>query len=82
MARGPDAGLVLIDRLEARGELRGYHHLSAARAELLARSGRTADAVISYRRAIDDCGNPTERCTPVWSARNACYALFNSLTTA
>jgi RNA polymerase sigma-70 factor (ECF subfamily) len=61
MAAGPAAGLALIDALEARGELRRYHLLFTARAELLALSGDHAGAGVSFRRAIDECGNPTER---------------------
>ena len=61
MAAGPAAGLALIDGIEARGELDGYHHLSAARAELLVRSGRFEDAERAYRRALAECGNPAER---------------------
>ena len=61
MAAGPAAGLVLIDGLEARGELRGYHLLSAARAELLVRQGDARAAARSYRRAIGECSNPAER---------------------
>jgi RNA polymerase sigma-70 factor (ECF subfamily) len=61
MAAGPAAGLALIDGLDARGELRGYHLLSAARAELLVRNGRPAEAARSYRRAIEECANPAER---------------------
>ena len=40
MATRPEAGLVLIDRLEASGALQGYHYLPAPRAELLRRAGR------------------------------------------
>jgi RNA polymerase sigma-70 factor (ECF subfamily) len=61
MAAGPAAGLALIDGIEARGELRGYHLLSAARAELLVRNGKPAEAEHSYRRAIEQCTNPAER---------------------
>jgi RNA polymerase sigma-70 factor (ECF subfamily) len=61
MAYGPAAGLALLEALEARGELRGYHLMSAARAELLVRSGDAAGAALSYRRAIHECGNPAER---------------------
>jgi RNA polymerase sigma-70 factor, ECF subfamily len=61
MAVGPAAGIALIDALEARGELRGYHLLSAARAELLVRAGNAAAAEHAYRQAIRDCGNPAER---------------------
>ena len=61
MAAGPSAGLALIDDLDARGELRGYHLLAAARAELMARAGDRDGAVRSYRRAIGECANPVER---------------------
>ena len=61
MAAGPAAGLALLDGLEARGELGGYHLLASARAELLVRGGRAPEAVASYRRAIELCGNPAER---------------------
>jgi RNA polymerase sigma-70 factor (ECF subfamily) len=61
MAVGPAAGLELVDRLEARGELRGYHLLAAARAELMVRHGDRTGAADNYRRAIDECVNPVER---------------------
>ena len=61
MAVGPDAGLGLIDHLEAGAELRGYHLLPAARAELLVRRGDGAAAVRSYRQAIEECTNAVER---------------------
>jgi RNA polymerase sigma-70 factor (ECF subfamily) len=61
MAAGQSAGLALIDGIEARGLLDGYHHLSAARAELLVRGGRVEDAERVYRRAIAECTNPAER---------------------
>lgn len=61
MAAGPAEGLALIHGLDAAGELRGYHLLPAARAELLVRQGDTAAAADSYRRAIAECANPVER---------------------
>ena len=61
MAAGPAAGLALIDGLEARGELEGYHLLAAARAELMVRNGQPADARRHFRKAIDQCTNPAER---------------------
>ncbi|MEX1183762.1 MAG: DUF6596 domain-containing protein [Gemmatimonadota bacterium] len=61
MAAGPAAGLALIDGIDARGVLRGYHLLPAARAELLARSGRHDDAAVSFRRALVECASPVER---------------------
>jgi RNA polymerase sigma-70 factor (ECF subfamily) len=61
MAAGPSAGLALIDGIESRGELAGYHLMSAARAELLLRKGSAAEAEQSFRRAIEECSSPSER---------------------
>jgi RNA polymerase sigma-70 factor, ECF subfamily len=61
MAVGPAAGIALIDGLEARGELRGYHLLSAARAELLLRNGDAGAAATCFRRALGECRNAAER---------------------
>jgi RNA polymerase sigma-70 factor (ECF subfamily) len=52
MAHGPKEGLRLLDELAARGELEGYHLLPAARADLLRRAGRFAEAAHSYRVAL------------------------------
>ena len=49
MAEGAERGLALLDALEARGELDDYHLLAAARADLLRRAGRRAEAAASYR---------------------------------
>ena len=51
MVDGPAAGLRLIDALAARGSLGDYHLLHAARADLLRRLGRTAEALAAYRTA-------------------------------
>jgi len=61
MAFGPAAGLALIDGIDATGALAGYHHLPAARADLLVRQGDHAAARASYARAISECGNGAER---------------------
>jgi RNA polymerase sigma-70 factor (ECF subfamily) len=52
MRDGPDAGLVLIDAILARGDLANYHLAHAARADLCRRLGRTAEARSAYQRAI------------------------------
>jgi RNA polymerase sigma-70 factor (ECF subfamily) len=52
MRDGPLAGLVLIDAILARGDLGNYHLAHAARADFCRRLGRTADARISYERAL------------------------------
>ena len=51
MRDGPEAGLVLIDAILARGELDDYHPAHAARADLCRRLGRTAEAIGAYERA-------------------------------
>ena len=43
-----------------RPRTRGYHAYQAARADLLRRAGRHADADLAYRRAIELAGNPAE----------------------
>jgi RNA polymerase sigma-70 factor (ECF subfamily) len=57
--RGPDLALDEVDRLTA--DLDGYHAFHAARADLLRRVGRRAEARDAYSRAIALTGNPGER---------------------
>jgi len=52
MRDGPEAGLLLIDAILERGELREYRLAHAARAELSRRLGRNEDARVSYERAL------------------------------
>jgi RNA polymerase sigma-70 factor (ECF subfamily) len=52
MRDGPEAGLTLIDRILARGELGDYHLAHSARADLCRRLGRTADARAAYERSL------------------------------
>jgi RNA polymerase sigma-70 factor (ECF subfamily) len=59
MADGPAAGLALMEPLA--DNLDRYHLYHAARADLLRRSGRTAEAKLAYRRALDLVTNPVER---------------------
>ena len=61
MAEGPSRGLALIDELESKGELAGYHLLPAARADLLRRDGRFREAAEAYRRALALVANDPER---------------------
>jgi RNA polymerase sigma-70 factor (ECF subfamily) len=53
MRDGPEAGLILVDSVLDRNELPGYHLVHAARADLCRRLGKTAEARVSYKRAID-----------------------------
>ncbi|HKX16179.1 MAG TPA: RNA polymerase sigma factor [Propionibacteriaceae bacterium] len=59
MADGPDAGLALMEPLAE--ELDRYHLFHAARADLLRRIGRVADAKLAYQRALELVTNPIER---------------------
>ena len=61
MRDGPEAGLALIDAILARGELTDYHLAHAARADLCRRLGRTAEARVSYGRALALAKQETER---------------------
>jgi len=61
MRDGPAAGIEIIDKLIAGGELAGYHVAYTARAELLRREGRAADAAADYRRALSMVQQEPER---------------------
>ena len=52
MAEGPAAGLLLLGDLADHPALQGLHLLPAARADLLARAGRTDEAVAELDRAM------------------------------
>ena len=53
MAEGPAAGLALLDQVSADRQLARWPQLHIARAELLSRLGRVADAVSAYRTALE-----------------------------
>ncbi len=61
MSEGPERGLALMDTLESSGELREYHLLYAARADLLRRLGHTSEAAEAYTRALTLARNPIEQ---------------------
>jgi RNA polymerase sigma-70 factor (ECF subfamily) len=61
MVAGPEEGLAWIAALEARERLEDYYLLPAARADLLRRAGRNAEAAADYRRAIELTRNAAER---------------------
>jgi len=54
---GPAAALAAVEELD----IPGYHLLPATRADLLARLGRTDEAVAAYAEAITLATNDTER---------------------
>jgi RNA polymerase sigma-70 factor (ECF subfamily) len=57
MAEGAERGLALLAQLN----LPGYHRLPAARADLLRRLERNAEAATSYRESLSLVSNDTER---------------------
>jgi RNA polymerase sigma-70 factor (ECF subfamily) len=61
MTEGPAVALPLLDELDASRELRDYHLLPAARADLLRRLGRLEEAERAYREALARVGNEPER---------------------
>jgi RNA polymerase sigma-70 factor (ECF subfamily) len=61
MARGPAAGLSLVESLEASGRLAGYHLLPATRADFLRRLGRLPEAATAYREALELTSTDAER---------------------
>jgi RNA polymerase sigma-70 factor, ECF subfamily len=60
MRDGPQAGLAALDALDA-PSLRSYHPYPAARADLLRRLGRTAEAAVAYQTALELADNERER---------------------
>ncbi|HKW14129.1 MAG TPA: RNA polymerase sigma factor [Candidatus Krumholzibacteria bacterium] len=61
MARGPQAGLKLIDELIAQGTLEGYHLLHAARADMLEKLRRFDEARTEFQKAASLTQNQRER---------------------
>ena len=57
MAEGAERGLALLAQLD----LPGYHRLPAARADLLRRLGRNAEAATAYRESLSWVSNDSER---------------------
>jgi predicted RNA polymerase sigma factor len=61
MADGPAAGLSLIDALSAAPSLQSYHLLPSARADLLSKLGRFAEAQREFERAAQLTRNARQR---------------------
>jgi len=61
MRDGPRAGVALIDKILAGGELADYHLAHAARADLCRRLGERAEARASYERALSLARQEPER---------------------
>jgi len=58
---GPEEGLALLDACAADPALRSWHYLPAARADLLRRLGRRAEAATAYRAALGLVSDGAER---------------------
>ena len=61
MGEGLERGLAMVDEVGESGELDGYFPFHAARADLLRRLGRGAEALAAYERALPLAGNGVER---------------------
>ena len=61
MARGPAAGLEMVDALVDEPALKGYHLLPSVRGDLLAKLGRSSEARIELERAAGLARNARER---------------------
>jgi RNA polymerase sigma-70 factor, ECF subfamily len=61
MVDGPAAGLAAVTELERDGRLAGYRYLPAAKADLLRRLGRGAEAATAYQEALDLADNAAEQ---------------------
>ena len=61
MSEGLERGLALVEQAGKAGELRDYHLFYAARADLLRRLGRRAEAGSAYEEALRLATNGTEK---------------------
>src|SRR5436190_2260008 len=61
MRDGAAAGLALVEAILDRGDLGEYHLAHSARADLLRRLGRRADAIAAYQRALKLATQEPER---------------------
>jgi RNA polymerase sigma-70 factor (ECF subfamily) len=61
MVDGPERALRLVDSIDKRGDLDGYHMLPAVRGDLLRRMGRREDAIEAYRAALSGAALEPER---------------------
>lgn len=61
MARGPQAGLELVDSLIAEPSLKSYHLLPSVRGDLLKKLGRHGEARVEFERAAALTRNVRER---------------------
>jgi predicted RNA polymerase sigma factor len=60
MAEGPEAALVIVDRLAHEPALKNYHLLGSVRGDLLHKLGRYAEARAAFEAAAELAGNKRE----------------------
>jgi predicted RNA polymerase sigma factor len=60
MAEGPEAGLLIVDRLTREPALKGYHLLPSVRGDLLHKLGRYEEARAAFEAAAALAGNRRE----------------------
>ncbi|WP_448811596.1 RNA polymerase sigma factor [Agromyces bauzanensis] len=70
-ARGPEAGLALLDQLADLAALRGYHLVPSVRGDLYERLGRGEEAAAEFERAAAMTTNARERALLARRARVA-----------
>jgi predicted RNA polymerase sigma factor len=61
MAEGPEAGLLIVDRLVHEPILKGYHLLGSVRGDLLQKLGRHEEARAAFEAAAVLAGNKREQ---------------------
>jgi predicted RNA polymerase sigma factor len=61
MAEGPEAGLVIVDRLMAEPALKNYHLLPSVRGDLLQKLGRHDEARAAFTAAAALTANRREQ---------------------
>ena len=74
MARGPAAGLELVDVLVSEPALKTYYLLPSVRDNLLAKLGRRTEARVEFERAASLTRNASERKLLLQRARGCCVA--------
>lgn len=70
-ARGPEAGLTLLDQVAGLESLRGYHLVPSVRGDLYERLGRAEEAAAEFERAAAMTSNARERALLERRARTA-----------
>jgi predicted RNA polymerase sigma factor len=61
MARGPEAGLTIVDGIVASGSLAQYHLLPSVRGDFLLKLGRSEEAAFEFEHAASMTQNARER---------------------